>query len=100
MPDSHDQDEETPTSNANRSHFPIHNDPRVWLITAGDSPIGISIARQILDHGDSALVGVSDSKLVRENPRRNGFDAFLDEVEAHREEGWPERLRTVDLDIR
>lgn len=80
--------------------FPSHNEPRVWVITAGDSPIGISVARQILAHGDYALLGLIHSSLDRDECRRVGFDAFLAEVEEHRDEGWTERMRTAPLDFR
>ena len=80
-----------------RAQFPSHNGPRVWLLTAGDSPIGISVARQILAHGDYALLGLAHSILERDERRRNGFDAFLAEVE---EQGWKQRMKTVPLDIR
>lgn len=83
-----------------RSHFPSHTEPRVWLITAGDSPIGISVARQVLAHGDYALLGLAHSVLERDERRRNGFDAFLAEIEEHRDEGWKQRTKTVPLDIR
>lgn len=83
-----------------RSHFPSHTEPRVWLITAGDSPIGISVARQVLAHGDYALLGLAHSVLDRDERRRNGFDAFLAEIEEHRDEGWKQRTKTVPLDIR
>ncbi|KAJ5107756.1 hypothetical protein N7456_004431 [Penicillium angulare] len=80
--------------------FPSHNDPRVWLITAGDSPIGISVARQVLAHGDYVLLGLAHSVLERDQRRRDGFDAFLAEVEEHNDEGWKERMKAVPLDIR
>ncbi|KAJ5368196.1 uncharacterized protein N7496_007956 [Penicillium cataractarum] len=83
-----------------RSQFPSHSEPRVWLITAGDSPIGISVARQILAHGDYVLLGLAHTVLDRDERRRDGFDAFLAEVEEHRDEGWAERMKYVPLDIR
>lgn len=83
-----------------RSQFPSHNEPRVWLITAGDSPIGISVARQILAHGDYVLLGLAHTVLDRDERRRLGFDAFLAEVEEHRDEGWTQRMKAVPLDIR
>ncbi|KAJ5109874.1 hypothetical protein N7532_002519 [Penicillium argentinense] len=83
-----------------RAQFPSHNEPRVWLITAGDSPIGISVARQVLAHGDYVLLGLAHSVLERDERRRNGFDAFLAEVEEHRDEGWKQRMKAVPLDIR
>ncbi|KAJ5166423.1 uncharacterized protein N7482_005204 [Penicillium canariense] len=83
-----------------RSQFPSHSEPRVWLITAGDSPIGISVARQILAHGDYVLLGLAHSILDRDERRRDGFDAFLTEVEEHHDEGWKQRMKAVPLDIR
>lgn len=82
-----------------RAQFPSHNEPRVWLITAGDSPIGISVARQVLAHGDYVLLGLAYSVLDRDERRRTGFDAFLAEVEQNRE-GWDQRMKTIPLDIR
>ncbi|OJJ43824.1 hypothetical protein ASPZODRAFT_135850 [Penicilliopsis zonata CBS 506.65] len=83
-----------------RAQFPPHIEPRVWVITAGDSPIGISVARQILTHGDSVLLGLLASDFARDECRRDGFDVFLAEVEEHRAEGWTERLKTATLDTR
>jgi len=85
------------SSHDSRGQFPSHNGPRVWLLTAGDSPIGISVARQVLAHGDYALLGLAHSVLERDERRRNGFDAFLAEV---KEQGWKQRMKTVPLDIR
>ncbi|KAJ5203903.1 uncharacterized protein N7498_004782 [Penicillium cinerascens] len=83
-----------------RSQFPSHTEPRVWLITAGDSPIGISVARQVLAHGDYALLGLAHSVMEHDERRRNGFNAFLAEIEEHRDEGWNQRMKAVPLDIR
>ena len=92
--------ENNPSPYYSRPQFPPHNESRVWVITAGDSPIGISVARQILAHGDSALVGITSSDLDRDACRRGMFEDFQAEVEAHRDEGWAERFKAVQLDIR
>lgn len=89
-----------PSPDSSRSPFPAHSEPRVWVITAGDSPIGISVARQILAHGDYALLGLGRSSLKPDEPLREAFSAFLVEVDEHSEEGWGQRLKTVPLDIR
>ncbi|KAJ5302259.1 hypothetical protein PENANT_c008G02057 [Penicillium antarcticum] len=83
-----------------RAQFPVHNEPRVWVITAGDSPIGISVARQVLAHGDYAFLGLAHTALERDERRRNEFNDFLAEVEGHRGDGWGRRMKTVPLDIR
>lgn len=82
-----------------RAQFPSHNEPRVWLITAGDSPIGLSVARQVLAHGDYAFLGLAHSALEPDERRRDEFEAFLAEVE-HHGDGWAQRMKTVPLDIR
>ncbi|KAL2844674.1 hypothetical protein BJX68DRAFT_242810 [Aspergillus pseudodeflectus] len=92
--------ENNPSPDYSRPQFPSHKDPRVWVITAGDSPIGISVARQILIHGDCALVGLAYSTLDRDEVRRDMFEAFLAEIESHRDDGWVDRFKAVPLDIR
>ncbi|EAW08713.1 short chain dehydrogenase/reductase family protein [Aspergillus clavatus NRRL 1] len=89
-----------PSPDYSRPLFPAHNEPRVWVITAGDSPIGISVARQILMHGDYALLGLAHTNLDRDACRREGFEAFLAEIESHSDEGWVQRFKAVPLDIR
>ncbi|KAK6812851.1 hypothetical protein RU639_011448 [Aspergillus parasiticus] len=83
-----------------RPQFPNHNEPRVWVITAGDSPIGISVTRQILAHGDYALVGLAHSSLERDECRRDEFESFLAEIDSHGHEGWRQRFKSVPFDIR
>ncbi|KAJ6024255.1 hypothetical protein N7540_005052 [Penicillium herquei] len=89
-----------PSPDFRSQQFPSHNEPRVWLITAGDSPIGISVARQVLAHGDYVLLGLAYSALERDKRRQDGFEAFLAEVEEHNDEGWKHRMKAVPLDIR
>ncbi|KIV77256.1 hypothetical protein PV11_09069 [Exophiala sideris] len=78
--------------------FPTHNAPRVWLLTSGDSPVGISIARQVLDHGDYVVSGIIQAEFENESLRSQEFKNFLSEVV--RMEGWKDRLKIVPLDIR
>ncbi|KKY25605.1 putative short chain dehydrogenase reductase family protein [Phaeomoniella chlamydospora] len=80
--------------------FPTHNAPRVWLITAGDSPIGISLARSVLSHGDYVVSGIIPAEFEREGTRSEEFKNFLAEVGAKVGEGWKDRLRIVALDVR
>lgn len=86
--------------NYSRPLFPAHNEPRVWVITAGDSPTGISVARQVLAHGDYVYLGLAHFNLERDECRQEGFEAFLAEIESQRDEGWPDRTKTAPLDIR
>lgn len=89
--------DEYPIPDPSRPQFPSHAEPRVWVITAGDSPIGKSLTRQILAHGDYVLAGLAYSNLERDECRRDGFEAFMAEVES---QGWTARLKPVPLDIR
>ncbi len=80
--------------------FPTHNAPRVWLLTSGDSPIGVSLARQILDHGDYVVSGIIPSDFERDGARTEEFQSFLAEVRKKAGAGWKERLRIIALDVR
>lgn len=84
-----------------RSHFPPHAERRVWLISSGDSPIGLHLARQLLAHGDCVVSGLVPSDLLRDERRRDYFHDFLAEVESnHEANSWKDRFRPVMLDIR
>lgn len=89
-----------PSPTSPRSHFPSHPEPRVWVISSGDSPIGISLARQVLAHGDYVVAGLVPPQHERDERRREQYYAFLEEVETHREEGWNQRLKGLELDLR
>ena len=80
--------------------FPTHNAPRVWLLTSGDSPIGVSLARKILDHGDYVVSGIIPADFERDGARSEEFQDFLAEVSMKAAAGWKERLRIVALDVR
>ncbi|KAF3404271.1 Retinol dehydrogenase 8 [Talaromyces pinophilus] len=90
----------TETTNIPQLRFPPHSDRRVWLISSGDNPIGLNVARQALAHGDCVVSGVVPSNIVRDENRRTYFDDFLAEVERNEERGWKDRFRTFLLDIR
>ncbi|PGH09948.1 hypothetical protein AJ79_05564 [Helicocarpus griseus UAMH5409] len=81
------------------SHFPAHDGPRVWVISAGSSPIGISLARQLIAHGDIVVAGVPEFNPEREDPRCLQFKEFLNELSSH-DLGWRERMKPVVMDIR
>lgn len=78
--------------------FPTHNAPRVWLITSGDSPVGISLSRQILHHGDYVVSGIDQVQFEDDGPRGQDFKSFLAEV--GQMSGWRERMKVVALDIK
>ncbi|EXJ62475.1 hypothetical protein A1O7_02912 [Cladophialophora yegresii CBS 114405] len=78
--------------------FPTHNAPRVWLLTSGDSPIGISVARQVLEHGDYVVSGIIQAEFENDGARSQEFKRFLSQV--GRTPGMKERLKVVALDIR
>ena len=78
--------------------FPTANSARVWLITSGDSPVGIALARAVLEHGDYVVTGIIQTEFEADEERSHEFKSFLAEV--GRTNGWKERLRILALDIR
>ena len=84
------------------SVFPIHNSSRTWLITSAASPIGMALARAVLAHGDSTLLGVEPADIDKpygtQRPRAEVFTRFL--KEEVRPKGWQARCAVVGLDAR
>lgn len=78
--------------------FPHHGQPRVWFLTAGCSAINVSLARQLLQHGDKVISCVQPIEFERDNVRTAEFKEFLEE--AHNEDGWSSRLKVIGLDVR
>ncbi|CAK1361554.1 Dehydrogenase/reductase SDR family member 7B [Cercospora beticola] len=62
--------------------FPTHNAPRVWFLTCANSPIGISLCRHLLAHGDYVTAGVQPTEFEREEERSRDFKDFLEELSA------------------
>ena len=79
-------------------NFPSHTGPRIWLLTSADSPLGISLTRHLLQHGDHVTAGVCALDFETHDARSADFRAFLHEVRGN--EAWQSRLRVVALDIR
>jgi len=81
--------------------FPTHNAPRVWFITCANSPVGISLCRHLLAHGDYVTAGVLPIEFEKQEDRSADFKEFLEEVGTQQEkETWRARLRVVALDVR
>ena len=62
--------------------FPTHNAPRVWFLTCANSPIGLSLCRHLVAHGDYVTAGVHPVEFEREEERSRDFKAFLEELSA------------------
>lgn len=90
----------SPSAASAPSHFPAHEGSRVWILSSGDSPIGIALARQALLHGDCVVAGVRETNSEREDPRSADFEAFYADVLTRADLGYGERLRARTLDIR
>ncbi|KAK0269030.1 hypothetical protein LTR91_010624 [Friedmanniomyces endolithicus] len=81
--------------------FPTHNAPRVWFLTCANSPVGISLSRHLLAHGDYVTAGVLPVEFEKHEDRSADFKEFLNEVGTHQDkETWRARLRVVALDVR
>ncbi|KAL9611265.1 MAG: hypothetical protein Q9167_004091 [Letrouitia subvulpina] len=76
--------------------FPPHSEPRVWLITSAPSPIGISLSRQLLAHGDFLILGTSPGELSHPDcSRGEEFESFWYK-EVRMKEGWRKRVKVVE----
>ncbi|KAJ9622336.1 hypothetical protein H2203_006554 [Taxawa tesnikishii (nom. ined.)] len=78
--------------------FPTHNAPRVWFLTSANSPVGISLTRHLLAHGDYVTAGVLPVEFEKHEDRSADFRLFLEEV--GNTDAWRARLRVVALDVR
>ncbi|KAF2206996.1 hypothetical protein CERZMDRAFT_52078 [Cercospora zeae-maydis SCOH1-5] len=80
--------------------FPTHNAPRVWFLTCANSPIGISLCRHLLAHGDYVTAGVQPTEFEKEEERSRDFKDFLEELSAPSATKDGLRLRVVALDVK
>jgi NAD(P)-dependent dehydrogenase (short-subunit alcohol dehydrogenase family) len=81
--------------------WPTHNAPRVWFLTCANSPVGISLCRHLLAHGDYVTAGVLPVEFEKNEDRSADFKEFLEEVGTQQDkENWRARLRVVALDVR
>lgn len=99
-------------------NFPPSANPRVWLLTSGVCPIGIAVARALLKHGDSIVLGVprpieeidtpgstggaglingTTGGIEGEGNRNEAFRTFWEET---RDAAVKDRCRAVSLDGR
>ncbi|KAK5953822.1 hypothetical protein OHC33_005091 [Knufia fluminis] len=89
------------TTSTPESTFPISNSPRVWLLSSADTPVGISLLRRILAHGDFLVAGIDQSAFESASHKSKGFKEVLTEI-AHypSRKDWQARLKVVALDLR
>lgn len=81
--------------------FPTHNAPRVWFLTCANSPIGLSLCRHLLDHGDYVTAGVPPIEFEKSEEASADFKEFISEIGTQADkETWRARLRVVALDVR
>nr|POF17771.1 retinol dehydrogenase 8 [Quercus suber] len=81
--------------------FPPHNAPRVWFLSCANSPLGVSLCRHLLAHGDCVTAGVLPVEFEKDEDRSADFKEFLQNVGTQQDkETWRARLRVVALDVR
>lgn len=79
--------------------FPNHEHPRVWFLTAADSPIGIALIRHLLEHGDSVVAAASSNHFEQHEKGCSGlFDELLNEI--NETEDWYESFLVLPLNSR
>lgn len=89
------------TTSTPESIFPISNSPRVWLISAADTPVGISLLRRILAHGDFLVAGIDHQAFESDSYKAKGFKEVLTEIGHYpARKDWQARLKVVALDVR
>jgi hypothetical protein len=83
-----------PQSHTKTPQFPSHNDPRVWFLTDGLSPIAISLSRHLLQHGDYVVSGVLPLEYAGE--RGDDLREFIGELG---EQGLESQDDEDDMDV-
>lgn len=69
------------------------------FISCANSPLGISLCRHLLAHGDYVTAGVLPLEFEKHEDRSADFKEFLEEVGTQQDkETWRARLRVVALD--
>lgn len=79
------------------SHFPSHNEPRVWFITSAASPIGLAVAYEALKHGDYVVAGEDFKRITEDTDRQQDLLALSEYAE---NEGRKEKLTIVKVDAK
>ncbi|QIX01821.1 hypothetical protein AMS68_007338 [Peltaster fructicola] len=78
--------------------FPAHEAPRVWFITCANTPIGVALCRQLLDHGDSIVAGVAPALTTEAN---SGLKDLMEQLSANgRRDSMQARLKVIALDLK
>jgi len=90
-------DSNTPEQPGPRIPFP-NNQPRIWFLTAGCNPTAASIARHLLDHGDSVVAGIHPSECFSTGSHKEDFGQLLNDVSSNQE--WKARLRVIRFDFK
>lgn len=89
------------TTSTPESTFPISNSPRVWLLSSADTPVGISLLRRILAHGDFLVAGIDHQAFESDSYKAKGFKEVLTEIGHYpARKDWQARLKVVALDLR
>lgn len=81
--------------------FPVSNSPRVWVVSSADTPVGISLLRRILAHGDFLVAGIDQAAFEINAPKAKGFKEVVTEIANYpSRKDWQSRLKVVALDLR
>ena len=88
--------DETDDSGFPLPQFPNHEKPRVWFLTAAESPIANALVRHLLDHGDIVVAAASSAAFGKVEPYPPDFAQLLQEVEENQD--WKKAFKVVSLD--
>ncbi|KAI9672240.1 MAG: hypothetical protein M1831_002054 [Alyxoria varia] len=78
--------------------FPPKKQPRVWFLTAANSPVAVAVAERLIRHGDKVIAGILSSQYEKHPECQAGFKSFLNEVRSEQEAS--KRLIVTNYEIR
>ena len=91
-------DDETNERGFPQPQFPNHENPRVWFLSAADSPIGIALIRHLLEHGDHIVAAASSTHNDQPDKFSPEFVELIEEV--NNNEDWEDCFVPISLNLR
>ncbi|KAI9762834.1 MAG: hypothetical protein M4579_000187 [Chaenotheca gracillima] len=76
--------------------FPLHNEPRVWLLTTGTSPLSLELTRQLHSHGDFIAIAVGAEEYENSGGRIEDLKSLLAELG----DDARTRIKILNVDLR
>ena len=78
--------------------FPPKKQPRVWFLTAANSPVAVAAAERLIKNGDKVVAGILSPQYEKHLECQASFQSFLNEVRSDQEAS--KRLIITHYEIR